>query len=125
MAMSPRVRWHADLPDEELRRIYRQSDLLVLPLCDCTANNALQEGLACGLPVIVTDVGGVRDYANEQFADFVRPGDAAGFIERLKDCIAHKDKLVARGASARTFVEQQLSWKKVAARYAAMLRSLP
>jgi glycosyltransferase involved in cell wall biosynthesis len=84
MAMSSRVRWYSDLTDEDLRRVYRQSDLLLLPLRDSTANNGLLEGMACGLPVIITDVGGVRNYANEDFADFVPPDDAAGIVKVLQ-----------------------------------------
>lgn len=124
IAMSPRVRWHAGLSDEELLRLYRQSDLLLLPLTDSTANNGLLEGMSCGLPAIVTDVGGVRDYANEAFADFVPRRDPAAMIECLKDCLAHKEKLAARGAAARAHVEKHLSWKKVAQQYVELFQSL-
>ena len=50
MAMSPKVRWHAQLSDEELRATYQQADVLLLTLTDAGANSALLEGMACGLP---------------------------------------------------------------------------
>ena len=124
MAMSPRVQWHSDLTDEALRIIYRRSDLMLLTLRDSTANNGLLEGMACGLPIIVTDVGGVRDYARETFANFVAPCDAAGIVEVLLGYLKNPDKLTDRGAAARTHVEHHLSWRKIASDYVAMLNKL-
>jgi glycosyltransferase involved in cell wall biosynthesis len=124
MAMSHRVRWHSDLTDEDLRSVYRHSDLLLLPLLDSTANNGLLEGMACGLPVIVTDVGGVRDYAKENFADFVLPGDASGIIKILQGYLNRRDKLAARGRAARAYAEDHHSWRKIAGEYITALQTL-
>jgi glycosyltransferase involved in cell wall biosynthesis len=124
MAMSPRVRWHSGLTDESLRSVYRQSDLLLLTLRDCTANNGLLEGMSCGLPVIITDVGGVRDYAKETFADFVRSRDALGIIDIIKGYLSQRDELNDRGAAARAHVENYLSWPKITSEYIRLFRSL-
>jgi glycosyltransferase involved in cell wall biosynthesis len=123
IAMSPRVRWHSDLTDECLRDVYRQSDLLLLTLRDSTANNALLEGMACGLSAIVTDVGGVRDYARKEFADFVRPRDALGIVEIIQSYVGQGETLVRRGAAARAHVDKDLSWRKIAGEYIKLLRS--
>ena len=124
MAMSPRVRWQANLSDEELRQAYQQADVLLLPLTDATANNGLLEGMACGLPVIVTDVGGVRDYANEQFADFVRPGDVVEIIKLLKKSPLDKAGMSRRGTLARDHVEANFSWDMVAKTFVSILNDL-
>lgn len=124
IAMSPRVRWHSGLSDEDLRDVYRQSDLLLLTLYDSTANNGLLEGMACGLPVVVTDVGGVKDYATKTFADFVPPRDASSIIEVIQGYLAQKGKLIERGAAARAHVETHLSWRKIAREYVALLQGL-
>ena len=121
IAMSQRVRWHASLSDEQLRDVYRSADLLLMIMRDATANNGLLEGMACGLPVLVTDVGGVHDYAQPSFADVFPTRDPAAVIACLEHHLANRDRLPARGAAARQFVEQHLSWKRVAPRIARLL----
>src|SRR5262249_26574378 len=54
------VQIHRGIDDEALASLYRNADALLLPLIDSTANNALLEGIACGLPVVVTDLPAVR-----------------------------------------------------------------
>ena len=117
MALSPRVRWHANLSSEELRAVYQKADILLLTLVDATANCALLEGMACGIPVIVTDVGGVRDYANEKFTDFVKPGDPSEIVNLLKRYLGNQSVIRARGDAARFHVEQNLPWGKIGGRF--------
>ena len=55
----------SDLGDDDLRQHYQSAALLLLPLRDVTASNAILEALACGLPIVISDVGGARDYVDE------------------------------------------------------------
>jgi glycosyltransferase involved in cell wall biosynthesis len=52
------------LSDEELLKQYQQADLLFMPMIDCTANNVILEGMACGTPVLANRVGGIPEYVN-------------------------------------------------------------
>ena len=62
------VECKSGIDDFSLRGLYERADVLLLPFLDCTANNSLLEGMACGLPVVVTDVGGSRDYVDDSCA---------------------------------------------------------
>jgi glycosyltransferase involved in cell wall biosynthesis len=73
----------SEVSDADLREAYQTADLLLLPLTDCTANCALLEGLACGLPVVATDVGGIRDYVDDSCARLVPPGDVEGMCDAI------------------------------------------
>ena len=85
---STNVKLYSKIPERELLKLYQSTDLLTLPLIDSTANNSILEALACGLPIVTTDLPGTRDYLSDDCALFVPPGDAAGMvhaIEKLKD----------------------------------------
>lgn len=80
----PNVQVRSGITDEELRLAYQNADVLTLPLLDATANNSLLEAMACGLPIISTDLSGVRDYVAEDCAHLVKIGDVAGFAQSIK-----------------------------------------
>jgi glycosyltransferase involved in cell wall biosynthesis len=113
------VTTHRNLSDETLLSLYQRSDVLFLPLLDCTATNALLEGLASGLPVITTDLPSVRTYAPGEEAVCVRdndPDDFAAAITQLRKSPARRERM---GQAARLRAEQ-LSWPNVALAYARL-----
>ena len=115
IARHEQVSWHANLSDEQLREIYQQANMLVLPLLDCTANNALLEAIACGLPIISNDVGGLPDYTRDTFADLLPVGDVEGMTSAILNLADDIEAQKTRGNAARLFAEKNLSWDRVAA----------
>lgn len=110
LARNPNVRWHAGILPEELRELYQKATLLFLPLVDAVANNAIVESLACGLPIVSTDVGGIREYVPEGGAVLCPPGDP--YIHSMSALeLLHNDAW-RRQASAicRQFAVENLDW---------------
>jgi glycosyltransferase involved in cell wall biosynthesis len=79
----PNFELRTDVNEADLLKMYQTSDLLVLPLHDSTATNSLLEGIACGLPIVTTDVGGVRDYVDDNCAVLVPPQDSEAMAEQV------------------------------------------
>jgi glycosyltransferase involved in cell wall biosynthesis len=113
LAPLPNVRHLSGINDEQLRSLYQQSNALLLPLLDATANNALLEGMACGLPVISTDLQGVRDYVCADCAVLTPGGDAAALATAAWDAREGRLDLPTMGAASRG-AAQRLSWPRVA-----------
>jgi len=103
----------SELTEEKLLETYRKASVLIMPLLDCTANNSILEALACGLPVVATDVGGVRDYLDKDCALLVKKGDSrsmADAILKLKETPSYLQKM-SKAAREKAL---QYSWPLVA-----------
>lgn len=114
LAQMEQVYWYDDVSSEQLLELYQSADALFLPLIDSTANNALNEAMACGLPIISTKVGGVPDYVFAQASLLAEPGNASSHAQAGVDFI--KDNLVFKNRKddIRMFAENNLSWREQA-----------
>lgn len=108
----PNLTIRSQIPEAELLELYRTASLMVLPLKDATANNAVLEAMGCGLPLIVTDVGSTRDYVNEECAALMPLYDARKMAERVVDLLEAPGELKRMSKAA---VEQstKFAWPKV------------
>jgi glycosyltransferase involved in cell wall biosynthesis len=109
------VRCYSRVSDEKLRDLYQRSDLLLLPLLGSTANNSLLEAMACGLPIITTDLPGVRDYVKDSCALLTPRGDAKALAEAVLHLRNEEGKRREMAASARNR-SLEFSWRVVASK---------
>jgi glycosyltransferase involved in cell wall biosynthesis len=113
LAMDERVNWHADLTDEGLKKLYQQADLLFLPVLDATANNAVLEAMASGLPVISTDVAGMAEYLPPGAGQLCYERDADMHAASAIYWLAETSRRVEAGRLARNLAIQNFSWEKI------------
>lgn len=104
-----RVRW------ETLPKFYSAADFFVFPSITDTFGMAVLEAQSCGLPCIVTDVGGPQEIILDGQSGFVaRAGDLAdweGKIERLLMLWeSDKEAYLSLRAKARANVLRNFSW---------------
>lgn len=112
MSRYQQVEFLHGISDDELKRVYQQSHVLVLPLIDCTANNSILEAMSCGLPIITSDLPGIRTYIRNDFAIGV-----SDVPERFSSQIfSERDKHGLNGDLARDTIETYFSWKKVSSK---------
>lgn len=94
---------HIDISDDELRHLYRSATCIILPLIDATANSSLLEAIACGTPVIATDVGGTRGYLPDTAGILCRPGNDDDFVDAIALLLSDatvRDRLAAGARKA-------------------------
>jgi glycosyltransferase involved in cell wall biosynthesis len=117
------VALHSDIAEETLLALYQGADALFLPITNATANNAILEALACGTPVISTDVGGIPDYVNEDCGWLLPVGDAEAAYQCIRQIAENRELARAKRRAARAQAER-FSWEQVAAQITAGYRRL-
>ncbi len=118
----PAVSWRGGLDDQQLRALYQQSHLMLLPMHASGANTAVVESLASGLPVVTTDVGGIRDYGGGTLFPVTDGDDDDAMISLVEQYLsrpAWRDQ-VAR--ACRAFAETRLAWPLVAQQHLEVYR---
>jgi glycosyltransferase involved in cell wall biosynthesis len=117
------VVWHRGVSDDVLQRLYQEADVLLLPLTASTANNALLEGLASGLPVLTTRLPSVLEYLGGAEAVLAAPGDEEPLIESILELRTDAELRQRMGHSSRRRAEE-LDWRRVASQYERLYLSL-
>jgi glycosyltransferase involved in cell wall biosynthesis len=119
----PSVDLRSAISEDDLLKLYQRADILVLPLEDCTANNTVLEGLACGLPMIVSDVGAIRDYVSDDAAVLLPAHDADAMRDAIIDLLADGRRREEMGHAARALA-LKFAWPAVAERMVQVYSSV-
>jgi glycosyltransferase involved in cell wall biosynthesis len=120
----PNLDLRTGISEDELLNLYQTASLMVMPLHDATANNAVLESMACGVPMAITDVGAVRDYVSPQGAELLPVGDARRMADAVIDLLAAPSRRAEMGAQARQQA-LQFAWPKVIEQLKATYASIP
>jgi glycosyltransferase involved in cell wall biosynthesis len=117
------TRLHSRVSEDELIRLYRQANALLVPVVDSTANNAVLESLACGTPVISNCVGGISDYVDDTCGWLFQKGEVSGIVN-LIDQFCNNPEIAwsQRGAARRKSLE--FSWDRVAKQMLAIYEAV-
>lgn len=97
-----------------LPQFYQQAHVFVLPSKNEGMSNAALEGLASGLPLIVSGTGGMQELVTDgQNGLFIDPELTAPFAEALVSLAQNQNSLTAFGQESRRRAELR-GWDKVA-----------
>ena len=118
------IQWHSNLSEIEVRNLYRESYLLLMPMQDSGVNNAIVESLACGLPIVPTDVGGIRDYGGGSIYPVVANNDDNAMIELIDKYLAAPSWRNKIARECREFAEQNLAWPLIAKKHLELYQEL-
>jgi glycosyltransferase involved in cell wall biosynthesis len=116
LGIASSVRFLGRLEDAKVVSCYRAADVCVVPSVALEGFGlVVLEALACGTPVVATDVGGLPDALSQLDASLVVPGgDPSALARRLRDAVDGRVPL-PDAQECRAYAEG-FSWDKAAAR---------
>ena len=125
-----RVMFRGPLTHSELPRIYAEADVVVAPsICDRTGDrdglpNVVLEAMACGRPVVASDVGAIASaIVDEENGLLVPPGDAVALGQAIA-LLSSNDLRTRLGRNARTRAERDYEVGRCSERFHQLLSSV-
>ncbi len=111
-AAGHRVRWLGYVPESDLVALYTGGDVLVLASALEGFGLPALEAMACGTPVIASDIAALREVGGD-VPRFVPPDDAGSLARAIEEVLHDRDGAAAR-RSAGLARAQQFSWTRTA-----------
>ncbi|MGW8249495.1 MAG: glycosyltransferase family 4 protein, partial [Anaerolineales bacterium] len=107
-----RVHFPGQISQAELPRYYRSSDLYVSASHSDGTSISLLEAMACGRPMIVSDIPGNREWVEPGSNGWLFPdGDPDALAEALLNAVERRAELPDMGDAARRVAEERADWK--------------
>ena len=108
-----KVQFPGQVDQTRLPGYYQSADLYISASHSDGTSISLLEALACGKPVIVSDIPGNREWIEQGNQGWLYPeGDAGALAEAILTALKQREKLFEMGRSARRLAEQRADWTK-------------
>lgn len=118
--INEKVVFKGSISEDNLIKEYQNADLFILP--SINSNEAfglvLIEAMACGVPIIATDLPGVRKvFSNNKEGLLARPGDSNDLRDKIQELLKDKNRLGDMGKAGRKLALNKYSEDKIKDKY--------
>lgn len=108
-----KVHFGGHVTNEKLPQFYRSADLYLSASHSDGSSVSLMEALACGKPVLVSDIPGNLEWIeNGKQGWLFKDGDIDGFTQGIREAVIQQDKLAQMGANSRELAKDRADWRK-------------
>ncbi len=113
LELSDRLRWdNRYVPESLVEAYFKAADVLALPYLAASSSGVLLNALACGLPVVGSDVEGINDLVrNNESALLVPSGDPIALSEALQRLIDDSSLAKRVAYQGLLLTKKNYSWK--------------
>lgn len=125
LGLTSRVTLAGYVAQGDLGPYYRAADLFVLSSDFDNSPNVVLEAMACAIPVVATDVGGVAEYVSQdRGGELVPARDAGALSGAIERWLRDPDRRREAGAFNRQRVIREFSWRASAERLLDVYRAV-
>ncbi len=97
--------------NQDLPAYYNLADIFIGPSLQEGFGIVFLEALACGTPVIASEVGGIKDIIKpDKNGLLIKPADWKGLAQKIIELLSHEEKLIKLGQMGQKFA-QQYDWE--------------
>lgn len=113
LGIRQRIDFVGTLYGKALIDTFQHAHVLVHPSSNDSSPTVIIEGMACGLPVVSTTVGGIPLLVDDGVTGLlVEPNNVAQFTQALRTLLENPDMMKAYSTAGRARAEERFSWKK-------------
>jgi glycosyltransferase involved in cell wall biosynthesis len=125
LGIADRVEFKGWLGSQALSHQYRDANLFVFPSRHEGMPNAVLEAMACGLPVIASNIAGNEELVVPgETGLLVQPEDPYAFQNALKILLPNPKLRKQMGLASRKRVEEHYTWDQVARQYLSLVQKI-
>lgn len=124
LGVGDKVELLGPVPNSDIPKVMQGSDVFVyFSVGGEGIPRAILEAMACGLPIVATDVAGTAEAVRDGVNGFVvRVGDVNGFADRVLELLRDGELRLRMGTESRRIAEEEFSYDVVIPKLAEELR---
>jgi glycosyltransferase involved in cell wall biosynthesis len=107
-----KVQVYTNLTDAKLRSLYQRASCFLMTVEAATANNAILEAMACGLPIVSEAVGGIPEYVGRESGILYPQGSVREAVQAILKLYNDGNLVEQMGAAAR-FEAEKINWPAI------------
>ena len=114
--LEDKISFHSGLSQSEVVSLYSSSHICVIPSLYEGFGFGAGEAMACGLPLISTQSGGLKEVIGQD-AVIIESESSKAIVKAVKDLFSNKEKQLALSRAGRKRMENEFNWIKAAKTY--------
>ena len=114
--LEDKISFHSGLSQPEVVSLYSSSHICVIPSLYEGFGFGAGEAMACGLPLISTQSGGLKEVIGQD-AVIIESRSSKAIVKAVKDLFSNKEKQLALSRAGRKRMENEFNWMKAAEAY--------
>ena len=114
--LEDKISFHSGLSQSEVVSLYSSSHICVIPSLYEGFGFGAGEAMACELPLISTQSGGLREVIGQE-AVVIESASSKAIVKAVRDLFSNKEKQLALSRAGRKRMENEFNWIKAAKTY--------